>query len=149
MRLLLVLTAITLSAQDAPKIDSVAWIAGRWTGTMGRAALEEVWLPPAGGAMLGIGRTVAGPRMFAFEFLRIVEKDGALFYVAQPNGRPPVEFKLSSSAPKKAVFENPAHDHPKIITYELDGEGALVATIEGDEKGQHKKQQFRFSRATN
>lgn len=98
--------------------------------------------------MLAVSRTVAGPRMVTFEFLRIVEKQGEIFYIAQPNGRPPTEFKLTTVTPTKAVFENPQHDHPKVITYEKEPDGALLATIEGDEKGQRKKQQFRFRQLT-
>jgi len=45
------------------------------------------------------------------------------------------------------VFENPKHDHPKIITYEKDSDGNITASIEGDEKGRHLKQEFRFSPA--
>lgn len=122
-------------------------MAGKWTGTMGRASLEEHWLAPAGGAMLGLGRTVAGPRMVAFEFLRIVQKQDGIYYIAQPNGRPPTEFKLTSAGPHKAVFENPMHDHPKIITYEVDETANLKVTIEGDEGGKHKIQQFLFRRS--
>lgn len=145
--LILCILTVALSAQDKPKLEQLNWLAGNWTGTMGRATLEENWLAPAGGAMLGVGRTIAGPRMVAFEFLRIVEKDGDIFYIAQPNGRPPTEFKLTAASESKAVFENPQHDHPKIITYEKDAQNNLTATIEGDERGQHKKQQFRFRRA--
>ena len=148
MRFLTLLFALTITGQEKPAFEKLSWIAGNWTGSAGRAAIEETWLPPAGGAMIGVGRTIAGPRMVAFEFLRIVQKDGETYYIAQPEGRPPTEFKLTTATDTKAVFENPRHDHPKIITYEKDAEGNLLATIEGDERGQHKKQQFRFRRAT-
>ncbi|MFN0103242.1 MAG: DUF6265 family protein [Bryobacteraceae bacterium] len=147
MRLLTIFCALSLTAQENPNFEKLSWIAGHWTGATGRANIEENWLPPAGGAMLGVSRTVAGSRMVAFEFLRIVQKDGEIYYIAQPDGRPPTEFKLTSASGAKAVFENPRHDHPKIITYERDADGNLLATIEGDEGGQHKKQQFRFRRS--
>jgi hypothetical protein len=89
MRLLLLLCSVALAAQEVSAVDQLQWISGRWTGTLGRASLEEVWLPPSGGAMLGVSRTIAGPRMIAFEFLRIVQKDGDVYYIAQPSGRPP------------------------------------------------------------
>ena len=41
------------------------------------------------------------------------------------------------------MFENPQHDHPKIIRYRRQ-ERTLVAEIEGDEKGRHVKQAFTF-----
>jgi hypothetical protein len=97
--------------------------------------------------MLGVSRTIGGTRMLAFEFLRIVQKDGHVFYIAQPGGRPPTEFKLTRASASKAVFENPQHDFPKIITYELTAPDRLTATIEGPQRGQNRKQQFHFERA--
>ena len=135
--LLLLCLALPLAAQSP-----LAWLAGAWSGTMGRAALEEHWLPPVGNTLLGVSRTVAAGRMVAFEYLRIIEKNGETFYIAQPNGRPPTEFKLTSVTPTKAVFENPAHDFPKVITYDLTAPDSLTATISGGEK----KQEFRFTR---
>src|SRR5688572_1118663 len=64
-------------------IADVAWIAGTWAGGGGGAvSLEERWTPPAGGAMLGVSRTIKQDRMVAFEFLRIIERNGGLLYVA-------------------------------------------------------------------
>jgi hypothetical protein len=144
------IAAVALSgaarAQSAPSIDALAWMAGSWTGTMGRAAIEEHWIAPRGGMMLAVSRTTAGDRTVAFEFLRIEARADGVFYVAQPGGRPPTEFRLTSSAPDAATFENPQHDHPKIIRYRRDG-ATLVAEVEGDEKGQHVKQSFTFTLA--
>ncbi len=138
---------VALLAFQAPlEVKDLSWLAGRWTGSMGRASIEENWSDASGGAMLAVSRTIVGERLVAFEFLRIVKKADGVYYVAQPGGRPPVEFKLTKTEKVSAVFENPQHDHPKIITYKLEGEDGLVATIEGDEKGQHKKQEFRFRR---
>jgi len=69
-----------------------------------------------------------------FEYLRIVEKDGGLVYVAQPGGKTATEFVLAEFGKTRAVFENPRHDYPKRIVYELSAEGGLSATI-GQLKG--------------
>lgn len=118
-------------------IDGVAWMAGAWTGTRGTAGtttIEERWSPPKGGSMLAISRTVSRDRLSAFEFLRVLERDGGLVYIAQPNGGTPTEFVLTELTTTKAVFDNPRHDYPKRITYELTAEGGLTATI-GQLKG--------------
>lgn len=130
--LLAALPSTALLAQAPGALDRLAWLAGRWTGTVGKSSYEEYWMEPAGGAMLGVSRTIAGPRMRTFEYLRIVQRGDDLFYVAQPNGVPPTEFKLTSLTDSKAVFANPDHDFPKTITYERTAPGALVATIAGD-----------------
>ncbi|MBL8241051.1 MAG: hypothetical protein JNM66_26755 [Bryobacterales bacterium] len=149
MRTLLFFFAFAVGAQEKPAIGTMAWLAGKWKGTVGKASYEEVWLPAGGGTMLGMSRTLVGERMAGFEFLRIVERQGELFYIAQPNGRPPTEFKLTSGTASKAVFENAANDFPKVITYEKDASGNVVATIEGEVQGKNRKEQFRFQRAPN
>lgn len=127
-------------AQDIPMptpakalIGDLAWLSGAWVGTRGTngtISFEERWSPPKGGAMLAVSRTVnAAGRMSAFEFLRVMEREGGLVYVAQPGGAPPTEFVLTELSAKRAVFDNPRHDYPKRIVYELSAEGGLTATI--------------------
>lgn len=81
--------------------------------------------------------------MFAFEFLRIVERDGGLVYVAQPNGAAPTEFVLTEFSAKRAVFENPRHDYPKRIAYELSADGGLTATIGYIKGGSPRRFEFK------
>lgn len=132
-----------MSAQTPPSIDGLAWMSGAWAGSMGRAAIEEHWLAAKGGRMLGLGQTVANGKMISFEFLRIEQRADGVYYVAQPGGNPPVDFKLTRSSEQEVVFENPKHDHPKMISYRRDGD-ALLARLEGDEKGKHVVQEFKF-----
>jgi hypothetical protein len=84
-------------------IGDLAWLAGAWVGTRSSgSSIEERWSPPLGGAMLAVSRTVnTSGKMVAFEYLRIVERDGGLVYIAQPGGAKPTEFvltELSSNA---------------------------------------------------
>ena len=150
---LAVLLAIALAPaalQDRPAaaratLAQLAWLAGDWSGTMGRATIEERWTPAAGGAMLAVARTIKDDRLAAFEFLRIVERDGGLVYVAQPNGRPPTEFTLTGITAESATFENPAHDFPKMIRYTRRPDGRLEARVSG--AGGERPQTFVFARA--
>ena len=146
--LLLVMTLL-LPVQDraAPARAAIAdlgWLAGDWGGTLGRATIEERWTPAAGGAMLAVSRTIKDDRLAAFEYLRIVERDGGLVYIAQPNGRPPTEFVLTGMTTDSATFENPAHDFPKMIRYTRRPDGSLEARISG--AGGERPQTFVFTR---
>ncbi|MEM7309018.1 MAG: DUF6265 family protein [Planctomycetota bacterium] len=123
-------------------IDDMEWLAGAWVGA-GKSTSEERWSPPSGGAMLAVARTVRGGRMVAFEYLRIVERKGGLVYVAQPGGGSPTEFVLTELSGTRAVFENPRHDSPQRIVYELAGD-RLTASI-GFMKG-GRPTQFGFQR---
>lgn len=122
-------------------IFDVAWLAGAWNGTKGTSSIDERWSPPKGGAMLGVSRTVKGDKMTAFEFLRIIERDGGLIYIAQPGGRLPTEFVLTESSTNRAVFVNPRHDYPQRIVYEHSKEGALTASI-GFARGRLQSYEF-------
>ncbi len=110
-------------------IADLAWLTGAWTGTKRTSSVEERWSPPKGGAMLGVARTVRREKMVGFEFLRIVERDGGLVYVAQPGGRPPTEFVLAKLDQQRAEFVNPRYGYPQRIVYELSREGVLTASI--------------------
>jgi len=142
-----VVLAAAVRAQSVPvraSISQIAWLAGAWAGGGGAVVLEERWTPAVGGAMLAVSRTVKGDRMVAFEFLRIVERDGTLIYIAQPDGRPPTEFRLSAITPDSATFENKAHDFPKVIAYAKKPDGTLEARVSG---GNQKGEVFTFRRA--
>lgn len=127
-------------------IGDLAWLSGAWVGTRGTGgtiSMEERWSPPKGGAMLGISRTVSREKMTAFEYLRIVERDGGLVYIAQPGGAPATEFIMSEISSQRAVFENPRHDYPRRIVYELTSEGGLAASIGQLKGGSPRKFEFR------
>jgi hypothetical protein len=133
-------TSADAVAQDAKParaaLTELAWLAGTWSGGDGAVTFEERWTPAAGGAMLAVSRTVKGDRMVAFEFLRILQRDGGLVYVAQPNGRPPTEFTLTALTADSATFENPMHDFPKTIRYTRRADGSLEARVSGGGKNE-------------
>ncbi len=137
---------IPLPAPVKAAIGDLAWLAAAWVGTRSSgSSAEERWSPPLGGAMLAVSRTVnTSGKMVAFEYLRIVERDGGLVYIAQPGGAKPTEFVLTELTTTRAVFDNPRHDYPKRIVYELSAEGGLSATI-GQLKGGTPRR-FEFKR---
>ncbi|MFN9786054.1 MAG: DUF6265 family protein [Planctomycetia bacterium] len=137
---------IPLPAPAKAVIGDLAWLAGDWIGTRSSgSSIEERWSPPRGGALLAVSRTVnTSGRMVGFEYLRIVERDGGLVYIAQPGGRSATEFVLTELGPSRAVFDNPRHDYPKRIVYELSAEGMLIATT-GYMKGGTPRR-FEFAR---
>src|SRR5262245_48725352 len=129
-----------LVAQDPPtnaarSITDLAWIAGDWqTAAGGRSQVEEHWTQPAGGTMIGMGRTIGGGKTVEFEYLRLEQRADAIYYVAHPKARSPgTDFKLTRLTAQEAVFENPQHDFPKRIIYRQNADGSLTASIDGGE----------------
>ena len=141
-------TTITIANVSLPQIQGamsdLAWLAGAWVGTRNGRSIEERWSPPLGGAMLGVSRTVRRGKMVGFEFLRIVERNGSLVYIAQPGGKPPTEFVLTKLEKGHVVFKNPLHSFPQRIVYELTEGGGLTAKIGFANGGNY--QPFEFKR---
>jgi hypothetical protein len=139
---------IPMPAPATATIADLGWLSGAWVGTRSSgSSIEERWSPPLGGVMLAVSRTVnTGGKMVAFEYLRVVEREGGLVYVAQPGGKTATEFVLTELTPTRAVFNNPRHDYPKRIVYELSADGVLSATT-GQLKGGTPRR-FEFRRET-
>ena len=122
------------------------WLAGQWCSKDPASQVDEVWLPRAGGVLLGMSRTVRGDRLESFEFMRIViNGDVATFHV-QPNGVPPTVFTQAARGDSWIRFENSAHDFPNRIEYRRVGE-ELHAYIAGPGRdGKEMKISFDYRR---
>ena len=144
--------AIALQAAPAPPppsdINKLAFIGGCWTLTRPNGTkIEEQWFTPAGGAMLGMSRSVRDGKLREYEFMRILPAaDGKLQYVAIPSGQPEAAFPLKDIADNTVTFENPQHDFPQRILYRLVDKDTLVARIEGSVGGQARAADFPYKR---
>jgi hypothetical protein len=128
----------------------IGWLSGDWQLTSGTRCVEEHWTAPSSNMLVGTSRTVEGSRTVAFEFLRIEARADGVFYVAQPSGRPPVDFKLASELGPELVFVNPGHaDHLKRIVYRREGDAGVTARIEGEDGGRPFAVDYRYLRAPN
>lgn len=142
--------ALALQAAPAPPpdINKLAFIGGCWTLVRPNGTkIEEQWLAPAGGAMIGMSRSVRDGKLREFEFMRIVPAaDGKLQYVAIPSGQPEATFPVKEIGDNAVTFENPQHDFPQRILYRLVDKDTLVARIEGSVGGQARAADFPYKR---
>lgn len=134
--MLALLIPVFAFAQD-PKatpasLARLAWLAGNWRMEKGGRVMDEQWMAPAGGVMLGMARTVAKGKVIEYEFTQIREGPGGeLFYVAQPAKQKEAAFKVVAQTETDVVFENKEHDFPQTIAYSLRADGTMLAYIEG------------------
>ena len=153
---LFAITALAVTAAGASAYQStqartqaVTWMAGCWERATPRSVVNEQWMRPSGGLLMGMSRTVrrttAGDSLREFEFLRIFERGGKLVYAAQPQGRPPTEFTEAQLTDSSITFENLAHDFPQRIIYRKRPD-SLVARIEGPRGGQTQGIDFPYGK---
>jgi Domain of unknown function (DUF6265) len=112
--------SVTVGPLKATLAD-FAWLEGRWQGAWGPRVVEQMWMPPRAGQMLGLFRVVGNNRTLVIELFSLRETpDGIEFLLRHftPSLIPWEEsgaatLKLTSFDPSTAVFENPAGGAPK------------------------------------
>jgi uncharacterized protein DUF6265 len=130
---------------QGPTVDQLAWLTGCWTMTRGDSVVEEQWLKPLGGTLMGISRTAKGGRVVEHEFLQIRDVNGKLAYVAKPSGQAEATFPIKTFSDSEAIFENAAHDFPQRILYRRTADG-VTARVEGTRNGQTRGIDFVYTR---
>jgi hypothetical protein len=122
---------------------------GTWTEDHGNGKFTEQWIQTDEHLMKGNGFMILeGDTMF-HEFIELRYQSGTAEYVvsaAGQNNEKPVIFKLTKHSETQWVFENPTHDFPKLIRYNLKNKDSLIACIEGTDKGYFQHQYFRMKR---
>ncbi len=131
----------------ARSIEALAWLAGAWIETRDGTVIEEQWMRPRGGVMVGMSRSTGPDGKAFFEFMRIAPSGEGLSYFASPLGREAAEFPLVRLEDRRAVFENPSHDFPQRIIYWQEQPGELRARIEGTVDGRPQSAEYRWSRS--
>lgn len=133
--------ALATVAQDADgihgKFEKLYWLNGTWNQTNikkpGRALVEQ-WRKSGDFEMVGLAVTTQNSDTVFVERASLIIKNNAIYYVADvPQNKESVLFKLTAVTKNGFVCENPTHDFPKRISYQLTA-GELKATISGNGK---------------
>lgn len=146
-RILLALCALssfsTAGAQTTAIAD-LAWLQGCWEMREGDRLVEERWMPPRAGSMLGVGRTTRGSKLVEHEYIVLTERDGRLAYEAHPSGQAATTFMSHPVSGREVVFEDPAHDFPQRVGYKSTGPGQMLAWVEGTSGGKTRRIEFPY-----
>ena len=115
----------------AEAIDRVAWLAGCWRGGDADRVIDEQWMSPRAGLMLGMARTATPTRANSYEQMRIETDGDTRMFTSKPLGKPEESFRALAGNDDAIVFENLVHPFPQRIIYRRSGPASLAARIEG------------------
>ena len=122
--------------QAREDFKKLSWIEGTWLRTnskVGQSGTER-WFKSSPYELQGYGVTFKDNDTLFVEKLRIVINEDRIYYVADvPENQEPVFFKLKEITKTSFVFENPDHDFPKKIVYQIEND-TLKATVSGGKK---------------
>ena len=143
------ITAVPAAAQERPRpLAALAFMAGCWRGDAGvDKSIEEHWTAADSDVMLATTRFLDDDtgRTRSWEFSRIVAGPAGIVLYPAPNGNQQGRFRLTTSGPGNARFEDPSHDFPKRITYRRVDARRLVVHIDNSDRDE-RGQEFRLER---
>jgi hypothetical protein len=141
-------TRTSASAHPASRLDVLRFMIGDWEGASSDGAFDEHWTDARGDLMIGVGRELAPSGKLSFwELMRIEARPDGIYLVPQPFGRPPHDFKLTTSDASHAVFESAGDDKVQRITYARGRDETLAARVEGDNEGKKIDDRYVLHRA--
>lgn len=125
-------------AKTYSNLAKAEWFIGEWGNKSAEGELTERWKKENDSVYLGESYFVVGEEDTVFaEKVRLEELNGKLNYIVSIPGQNkelPVSFEMTSSTDNQIVFENPKHDYPNKIIYNLVEKDSLLAEISGLKK---------------
>lgn len=115
----------------------MSWILNNWERTNVRAGTTafETWQKESDHVFTGTGVSMKGSDTTFVEQLRIEIKDNKIYYVADVReNATPTYFLMTEISASGFKSENPDHDFPKVISYELKGDDLTAVISDGGQK---------------
>lgn len=122
-------------ANSCATLESLAWLVGQWHSKNSKFNINESWQQISNKTFEGSGYTysIKNNKMVSAETLRLVAMSGEVFYIAKvASNNLPVAFKLTSCTANTAIFENPQHDFPKKISYQMNKDKSMTVVVSGE-----------------
>lgn len=144
---------VAKSNQTDDKVSEFKWLNGSWKMITKRGMIVESWVTINDSSMQGKSVFVKNETdSTVLENIMLTYRDNKYYYIPTAKGQndnKPVSFEITFFNEKGFVAENPEHDFPKRITYQLINTDSIHAFIDGGAAMPEKKGDFYFSRITN
>jgi len=121
---------------------------GTWRIETSRGTLYESWIKTNDTLMRSNSYKLKEKDTILLEQVSLQHTKKGIFYipVVKENNMNPVPFKLTSNSNNSFVFENPLHDFPKRIVYEIISADSLHAYVDGGLDDASKRSDYFFKR---
>lgn len=130
-------------------LEKTSLLLGEWEGRMDGVEVTEIWKRENEKMFVGKSFSLKNKDTLSSENIVLEQQGDTVFYIPKvknQNQGQIVKFALTSSTDHLLTFENPMHDFPQKITYQLINNDSLVAEISGLYKGQMQSEKFPMHR---
>ncbi|MBW7913538.1 MAG: hypothetical protein H3C54_07555 [Taibaiella sp.] len=155
-RIIIILAATCLlyscnsKTNEPSKLDKMAWILGYWEMVSPEGKVTESWIRTNDSVYSGIGKyTDTAGQTLTTEEISIVLRGDKLLYiplVSNQNDGQPVIFSEVDFSNTMVVFENINHEFPQRIVYVKQGDGKMLAYIEGEMNGEPARLEYPYTK---
>jgi hypothetical protein len=147
------LSGLTPGAAPPATMKKFSWLVGTWKAQIKKGVITESWRILDDSTFTGENTILRNNGETSLvEKLTLTYRDGEYYYtptVIGQNDNKPIPFKITSYNESAFVSENPGHDFPKRIIYQLVGADTIHATIDAGPSEPGKKADFYYSRIKN
>jgi hypothetical protein len=143
------LSAFIVTNKDKKLFKKLYVLEGVWKMNTKRGVLCEEWKKVHDNYLQSTGYTIKGIDTIINESVALTNTKAGIFYtsaVEDQNNRQAIAFKMTAAKNNTFVFENPQHDFPKRIVYELTGADSLHAYIDDGTDDLKKRRNFYYKR---
>ncbi len=135
---------------EEDKLRQISWMLGKWQMQTAEGTITEEWRKPSDSQWLATSYMITAEGDTPFqETITLDYDDDSLVYsplVSGQNEGSPVSFRERRITENEITFENLRHDFPQRIIYKRTSDSTIVATIEGQENGQTRRQEFMYTK---
>lgn len=125
--------------KDYEELQKAKWLLGNWEKKDSIGTLKELWQIKDDSTFIGQSYYIINDKDTVHnEQIELMQDKEHLIYtatVAGENNNEPIPFQMMKDEDSLLVFENPKHDYPQKIQYQLKKNNSIVATISGKQNG--------------
>jgi hypothetical protein len=146
-----------LEVASPTALPDLGWMVGSWAGRVGEDPIEEIWLPAAGGRMVGMFRWSKGAEPYLYELFEIGPHEGGVALllrhfspgglVAWEDEESPMAFRLETAGEGEAVFRHDGEKGTVRIVYRRAGADGLLSILRRPGEPEERALSFEYRRA--
>ncbi|MEN9928509.1 MAG: hypothetical protein RLZZ231_430 [Bacteroidota bacterium] len=134
--------------KEYEELEKARFLIGTWEKKDSLGVLKEQWQVENDSTFTAVAYFIQNEKdTLHFEQIELVENNNILIYTATIKGENndlPVPFQMTEAEDSLVVFKNPKHDFPQQITYRLQKNNTLKATVSGTQFGKKSSNEYLF-----
>lgn len=139
---LMLLCGLLAGCATGRQESDLAWLGGDWAGDAWGGRFQASYATTGDGGVMSYSRLIRDGSLAYYEFEVFTPDGDDMTLQPFPGGKRADGFRLTSSEPWRAVFENPEKDYPTRIVYQRSAPDRLVITLDDPHGGSEKREVF-------